>query len=148
MAELAPVEYLVLDFPGNDYGDLSGDIAVAIADLVDRGTVRILDLVFVKKDADGAVTTFEFDQLEELAAFADIEGESGGLLSDEDVADLAGGIPTGSAALFVLWEDLWAADLARAVRAAGGEMLSGGRIPYQAVDGVLAAAQTQEAGSR
>lgn len=135
MPELAPVEYMVIDFPGNRF---TGDIAPAIAELVDRGVVRILDLVFVKKNEDGSVTSFEFDQLDEVEAFAAIDGDAEGMLSDSDVGDLAAAIPANSSALFVVWEDLWAAELGRAVRAAGGELLSGARIPYQVVDEVLA----------
>ena len=144
MPERAPVEYMVIDFPGNRF---TGDIAPAIADLVDRGVVRILDLVFVKKNEDGSVTSFEFDQLEEVEAFAAIDGDAEGLLSDSDVGDLAATIPENSSALFVVWEDVWAAELGRAVRAAGGELLSGGRIPYQVVDEALAGISAKEIGS-
>ena len=135
MPELAPVEYIVIDFPGNRF---TGEIAPAIASLVDRGVVRILDLVFVKKNEDGTVTSFEFDQLDEVEAFAATDGDAEGVLSDSDVSELAATIPENSSALFVVWEDLWAADLGRAVRGAGGELLSGSRIPYQVVDAVLA----------
>jgi len=143
MPELAPVEYVVIDFPGNRF---TGEIAPAIASLVDRGVVRILDLVFVKKNEDGSVTSFEFDQLDEVEAFAAIDGEAEGVLSDSDVSDLAATIPENSSALFVVWEDLWAADLGRAVRAAGGELLSGARIPYQVVDEVLAGMSSEGVG--
>jgi len=143
MPELAPVEYVVIDFPGNRF---TGEIAPAIASLVDRGVVRILDLVFVKKNEDGSVTSFEFDQLDEVEAFAAIDGEAEGVLSDSDVSDLAATIPENSSALFVVWEDLWAADLGRAVRAAGGELLSGARIPYQVVDEVLAGLSSEGVG--
>jgi len=143
MPELAPVEYVVIDFPGNRF---TGEIAPAIASLVDRGVVRILDLVFVKKNEDGSVTSFEFDQLDEVEAFAAIDGEAEGVLSDSDVSDLAATIPENSSALFVVWEDLWAADLGRAVRAAGGEVLSGARIPYQVVDEVLAGMSSEGVG--
>ena len=144
MPQLGPVEYLVVDFPGNRF---TGHIAPAIADLVERGLVRILDLVFVKKDPDGAVTCFEFDQLDEVAAFTTIEGDADGLLSDDDVVELAATIPADSSALFVVWEDLWAARLGDAVRAAGGELVTGGRIPYQLVDAVMSEIATEEVGS-
>lgn len=144
MPQLGPVEYLVVDFPGNRF---TGQIAPAIADLVERGLVRILDLVFVKKDLGGVVTCFEFDQLDEVAAFTAIDGDADGLLSDDDVAELAEAIPADSSALFVVWEDLWAAKLGDAVRAAGGELVTGGRIPYQLVDAVMSELAAEEVGS-
>jgi hypothetical protein len=78
--ELDPVEYVIIEFPGNRF---TGEIAPAIAALVDRGLVHIIDLVFVRKDADGSVTYFEYDDLDELAGFAEIDGETDGLLDVE-----------------------------------------------------------------
>jgi len=132
---LGPVEYVVIRFPGNRF---SGEIAPAIGDLVERGTVHILDLVFIKKDADGTVGWFEFDELEEGALFVEIEGESDGIVGHDDIAAIAGDLEPDSSALFILWEDLWAADLARAVLDAGGELVAGARIPHAVVEAVLA----------
>lgn len=130
MPELAPVEYVVIDFPGNRF---TGDIVPALVELVESRTVRILDLVFVKKDEDGTVTSFEFDQLDELGDFASIDGDAGDVLSEDDVLELADSIPECSSALLIVWEDLWAAKLGRAVRDAGGELIDGGRIPRHVV---------------
>src|SRR5262245_36045372 len=141
MPQLGPVEYIVIDFPGNRF---TGAIAPAIADLVQRGVVRILDLVFVKKDAEGDVISFEFDQLDEVSEFASIDGDAGGLMNEDDVLELAETIPADSSALFILWEDLWAAELGRAVREAGGQLVTGGRIPYQLVDEVMAGFESEE----
>jgi hypothetical protein len=141
--DLGPVEYMVIDFPGNRF---TGDIAPAIADLVDRGVVRILDLVFVKKGADGSVTSFEYDELEEGEPFAAIDGEADGMLSEEDVRELAGTIPVDSSALFVVWEDLWASDLSRAIRSAGGELVGGGRIPSHLLSEAVEAAEAAKEG--
>ena len=127
---LGPVEYLVISFPGNQF---RGDIAPAIADLVENGTIRILDLVFVKKDAEGNVLSFEFSDLPEAAVFADIDGDADGLLSDEDVELASEMLAPDSSALFVLWEDRWAADLASAIAAAGGELVIGERIPRDVI---------------
>jgi uncharacterized membrane protein len=134
MPDLAPVEYIVIDFPGNRF---DGTIVPALADLVERRVVRILDLVFVKKDDDGTVESFEFDQLAEIEGFAAIEGDAGDLLSDDDVLGLAEAIPAGSSALFIVWEDLWAADLGRAIRRVGGEVTDGGRIPHQQITDIF-----------
>jgi hypothetical protein len=141
MAGLAPVEYIVIDFPGSRF---DGSIVPALVDLVDKRTVRILDLVFVKKDDDGSVLSFEFDQLDELGDFASLDGDAGDFLSDDDVLDLAEDIPVGSAALFIVWEDLWAADLGRAIRDAGGEVLVGGRLPHDVVTDIISNIDTQE----
>jgi uncharacterized membrane protein len=141
MPDLAPVEYIVIDFPGNRF---DGSIVPALVDLVDKRTVRILDLVFVKKDGDGSVDCFEFDQLAELGDFGALDGDAGDVLSDDDVLALADDIPPGSSALFIVWEDLWAADLGRAVRNAGGEVLIGGRLPHQVVTDIISNIETQE----
>ena len=92
---IGPVEYLILGFPGNNF---TGRIAPALADLVDRGLVNIVDLTFVGKDDDGNLVTFEFDALEELAEFAGIDGEIGGLINDEDIAYAAAALQPGSSA--------------------------------------------------
>ncbi len=133
--EIAPVEYVVIDFPGNQF---RGEIAPAIADLVDRGLVRIIDLVFVKKDLDGAVTYFEFDDLDETATFGHIDSQVDGVISDEDIAEIAAAVPHDSSALLIVWEDLWAAELATAVRGAGGEVVAGGRVRHDIVVAALA----------
>lgn len=134
-----PVEYIVIEFPGNRF---NGDIAPAIADLVERDVVRILDLVFVKKDADGSVTSFEYDELDETAGFATIDGDADGLLGEDDVAEIAAGLAPESSALFILWEDLWARELGQAVWAAGGELVTGGRLGRNLVLEAFAAADT------
>lgn len=141
MTELAPVEYIVIDFPGNRF---DGSIVPALVDLVERRVVRILDLVFVKKDTDGTVTSFEFDQLDEVADFASVDGDAGDVLSDDDILAIADDLPEGSSALFIVWEDLWAAELGRAVRNAGGEVLIGGRLPPQVVTDIIAANDSTE----
>ena len=80
---IGPVEYLILGFPGNRF---TGQIVPELAKLIDSGLVRIIDLIFISKDADGDVTVVEYDAVEELAAFAGLDAEVGGLLTDEDVA--------------------------------------------------------------
>ena len=98
----------------------NGNIAPEVAKLVANGTVRILDLVFVAKDEQGDTISLEFDQMDELAAFGDIDGEVGGLVNEEDLDHVAADLPPGNAALVILWEDLWAVPLVEAVRESGG----------------------------
>ncbi len=139
-ADVGPVEYVVIDFPGNRF---NGAVAPAIAKLVEQGHVRILDLVFVKKDATGLVTTFEYDELEEGSPFASVDGEVDGMVNDLDLQALAESVPHDSSALFILWEDLWAAELGAAIRASDGELLDGGRIPHQVVEEIRGAIESE-----
>jgi hypothetical protein len=134
--EVGPIEYIVLGFPGNKF---NGEVAPALAGLIDSGTIRILDLIFIGKDDAGDVVAFEFDQLDELEAFAGLEGEIGGFLSDEDVAYAGAALEPGSSAALLVWEDLWAAPFATAVRDSGGVILEGGRVPRELVEEVIAA---------
>ena len=129
--DIGPVEYVVIEFPGNRF---NGEVAPALARLVEGGTVRIIDLVFVVKDADGNVSSFEYDELEEAAELAGIEGEADGMLSDEDVLAIADDLSRDSSALLILFEDLWALEFGQAVVASGGELVAGGRIPRSLID--------------
>src|SRR3984885_3746298 len=106
---LGPVSYTVVAFPGNQF---NGDIAPEVARLVESGLVRILDLVFVAKDEQGDTISLEFDQMDELAAFGDLDGEVGGLVNMEDLDHVASGLPEGNSALVIVWEDVWALPLA------------------------------------
>jgi hypothetical protein len=132
---MGPVEYIVIGFPGNEF---KGEIAPALARLVESGTVRIIDLIFVKKDEDGSLTSFEYDALEEAAEIAMVDGEAGGLLSEDDIVAAADSLPPGTSAAVLVWEDTWAAEFAHAVRNANGMILDGGRIPYELVEAAFA----------
>ena len=139
--ELRPVDYIVVEFPGSKF---NGAIAPALAELVDRGTIRILDLLVLKKDADGSVEPFEISDLglDELGEFRAFETELAMLLSEEDVTALAAALEPGSSAAVLVWENTWAAPFASAVRHSGGQLVAGGRIPTQAI---LAAIEADEA---
>ncbi|MFI5040637.1 MAG: DUF6325 family protein [Acidimicrobiales bacterium] len=131
---IGPVEYLVVGFPGNKF---SGEIAPELAKLIESGLVRIIDLTFITKDADGTVGVVEFDAIEELAAFAGLEGEVGGIISDEDIAYAAESLEPNSSAALLIWEDAWAAPFAQAVRNANGVILEGARIPHEIIEAAL-----------
>jgi hypothetical protein len=131
---IGPVEYMVLGFPENRF---DGSIAPELMKLVDNGTVRILDLVFITKDADGNVTAVEFDDQEDLAGFGAIEGDVGGLIGQEDVEFVADGLEPDSAVALLVWEDLWAKPLVEALRAAGGVLVEGARIPHDLIEPAL-----------
>jgi Family of unknown function (DUF6325) len=128
---IGPVEYILIGFPGNKF---TGEIAPALGRLIESNTVRIIDLVFIGKDQDGNVTFFEFDELEELAPFAELQGEAGGLVSDADIEYAAEALEPNSSAALIVWEDVWAAELAQAVRNSNGVVIEGARIPHELVE--------------
>ncbi|MER8045611.1 DUF6325 family protein [Streptomyces sp. NPDC094032] len=131
--DVGPVEYVVIAFPGNRF---RGEIAPELRNLVASGTVRILDLTFIKKEADGSVAYMELDALDptESSVFDDIDGEISGLFSDQDLSLIAEELPPDSSAAVLLWEDTWAAGITGAIRRAGGELLAHERIPAEAVE--------------
>jgi hypothetical protein len=132
---IGPVEYIVVGFPGNKF---KGEIAPALAKLVDDKTVRILDLVFIGKDTDGTVVTFEVDDIDGVASFSVVDGEVGGLIGQDDIAHAATALAPGNSAALLIWEDLWAASFVDAVRGAGGVLLEGGRIPHELFESAFA----------
>lgn len=139
--ELGPVDWIVLEFPGSRF---KGEIAPALADLVDRGIVRVLDLILMKKDEDGSVDFFELSDLDdtELGGLRTYETALAELLSAEDVERVAAAVEPGSSAALLVWENSWAAPFGSAVRRAGGQLAASGRIPVQAI---LAALEADEA---
>ena len=132
---MGPVEYLVVAFPD---GTVSDEIAPELANLVDKKVIRILDAVFVTKDTLGDVTAAEFDELDNLVGFAEIDAEVGGLIGPDDIDFIGGELDPGSAAAVLLVEDLWAAPLASALDRSGGLLIEGARIPQDLVDAALA----------
>jgi hypothetical protein len=132
---IAPVEYIIVGFPGNQF---NGQIAPELINLVESGTVRVLDLIFIGKDAEGNVLSFEIEDLEDLAGFGGLEGEVGGLISPEDIEFAASQLEPNSSAALLIWEDLWAAKFAEAVVESGGVLLEGARIPRDIIESALA----------
>ncbi|MEY9965420.1 hypothetical protein ABIA33_003462 [Streptacidiphilus sp. MAP12-16] len=144
--DVGPVEYIVVAFPGSRF---RGEIVPELKRLVDAGIVRILDLTFIKRDADGTVRYFELDSVEadEAAMFADLDGEVGGLLSEEDLAVIAEEIPAGSSAALLVWENTWAGAIVRAIRDADGVLVTHERIPASVVEKALLAIGSNGAAS-
>jgi hypothetical protein len=138
--EMGPIDYVVLAWPG---GRPSGEgVAPILVDLVDRGIIRILDIAFVSKDADGNVTALDLEHLGPDNAFAEFEGASSGLVGFEDIQAAAEALEPDSSAAVLVWENRWAAPIAVAIRRSGGMLLDTGRIPVQ---GILAALDALEA---
>ncbi len=131
-----PVEYIIVGFPGNKF---NGKIAPELIALVQSGTVKVLDLIFIGKDTDGSVVSFEIEDLDGLEAFADLDADVGGLISPEDIEYAAAQLEPNSSAALLLWEDLWAAPFAKAVLDSGGVLLDGARIPHELIESALSA---------
>jgi len=135
---LGPIEYVVVAFPGNKF---KGEIVPALAELVENGTIRILDLVFIAKDEDGNVGAVELAELgegHEAAGLADISEIDAGLLNEDDVQLAAEALENNSSAGLLVFENVWAARFAEAVRNADGQLLANERIPYEVVQAALA----------
>ena len=140
---LGPVDWIVVEFPGSRF---KGEIAPALADLVDRDLIRVLDLLVLKKDAEGVLEAFELGDLGEgeLGELHEHEKELAMLLSESDVESIAAAIEPGSSAAVLVWENKWAAPFGSAVRRAGGQLVASGRIPVQAILAAIEANAEQE----
>ena len=138
MAEIGPVEYMAVSFPGNKF---KGEIVPALKELVDSGTVRIIDLAFVMKDGDGNIAAIEVEELDSDAgkAFAALQAEIGDLVNADDLQAVGEVLEPNSSAAVLVWEDVWAAKLAKAIRDAGGVLLDLERVPHEVVQAALAA---------
>jgi hypothetical protein len=132
--ELGPVDYIVVEFPA-DQADFSGAMATELSGLIDRGTVRVLDLVILKKELDGSVEGFETHDFGdgELGELRALETELAMLLAADDVEAIGAALEPGSVAAVLVWENAWAAPFASAVRRSGGQLVASGRIPIQAL---------------
>src|SRR5215212_2884347 len=142
--ELGPVDWIVVEFPGSKF---NGQIAPALLDLVERDLIRVLDLLVLKKDADGSLEAFELSDLDvgEIGELQDYESELAMLLSEEDVTSLAAAVEPGSSAAVLVWENTWAAPFGSAVRRSGGQLVASGRIPIQAMLGAIEADEKEGA---
>lgn len=139
--EIGPIDYLLVEFPGSH---LTGEGLPLLADLADRSIIRILDLVFVKKDFDGVVTVLTLDELITTGAghLAVFDGVSSGLIGPDDVARAGSVLQPGCSAGLLIYENSWAAPFVAAMRRAGAQVAASGRIPVQDVIDVLDATES------
>jgi hypothetical protein len=137
------VQYLVVVVPDQE---ALATVAPALAELVQSGKIRILDLVVLVRDREGAVTVLELEAVESMAALRHVEGEFGGMLSENDIALASHALRPGTTGIVLVTEDRWAAPLSAAARRAGGLIVAGERIPPSRVDGVLADPPEDEQG--
>ena len=132
MDEIGPVDYAVIAFPGNRF---SGDIAPALSELVDAGTIRIIDAAFVSKDANGDVFAFELTELapEVQTALDALHIEVQGLFNDAELLSVAATLEPDNSAALLVWENVWARKVAQAMRDAGGVLVAFDRLPHDVV---------------
>ncbi|MEP6954032.1 MAG: DUF6325 family protein [Solirubrobacteraceae bacterium] len=135
LEEMGPVDWIVLGWPGKRPD--GGEIAPMIVDLVDRGIIRVLDLAFMSKDADGTATAIDLEHLGPDSPFAVFDGASTGLIDPADLEEAAAAIEPGDSAAILVYENKWAAPLAIALRRSGGLLLADGRIEIQALIAAL-----------
>lgn len=130
--ELGPVDYVVVEFPAGA-SNFTGEMATELLSLVDRGIIRVIDVLILSKDADGAIEAMELSDVEELGELETLETELAELLAEDDIEQLAAAMDPGSTAGVLIWENLWAAPFASAARRSGGQLIATGRIPIQAI---------------
>jgi uncharacterized membrane protein len=136
MADLGPVEFMVVAFPGNKF---TGEITPALKELVNSGTIRIIDLAFVTKDADGNVAAMELEDLDSDVgqAFQAIEAVIGELVNQDDLMAVGKSLEPNSSAALLVWEDTWATKFVQALANAGAVVLDLQRVPRDVIDAAL-----------
>ena len=141
--EIGPIDLVVIAYPPG--APMTGEAIPLMVDLVERGIIRVLDVLFVMENEDGTFSGFEAQDLEadRIGDFKLFEGASSGLLGEDDVATAAEAIEPGSAAVMIVYENRWAAPFAAAVRRNGGVLVANHRVTVQeladALDAVEAA---------
>jgi hypothetical protein len=139
--EMGPIDYLVMEFATER---MTGESLPILRDLAAAGTIRILDLAFVRKEADGAVTSLTIAELDadedlDLTVF---DGAGSGLVDHDDLDEAGQVLEPGRAAVLVVYENSWAAPLVGALRRSGAQVVAGGRIPHEELLDALTASET------
>ena len=139
MTELGPVDYMIVAFPGNEF---KGEVAPALAKLVENGTIRIIDLAFVGKSQDGEIAAFELTDVdpEVQKGFENLGVEVQGLFNEDDLRAAGEELEPNSSSALLVWENLWAREVAEALRNAGGVLLDFERLPHEVVQAARDAA--------
>jgi len=139
--ELGPIDIVVIAYPAD--APMTGEAVPIVMDLVERGIIRVLDVLFVMQNKDGTFSAFEAKDLEpdKIGDFKAFEGATSGLLGEQDVATASEALEPGSAAVMIVYENRWAAPFAAAVRRNGGVVVDNQRIPVQDVIDALDAVE-------
>jgi hypothetical protein len=125
---MGPIDYLIVEFPEKRE---PGSALPLLLDLVDRGIIRILDLVIIRRELDDSIVRVNLADLSPVLAVFD--GASSGLLDQHDIDNAAVAIDRDSAAALLVYENRWAAPFVRALRNEGAQLIDTGRIPLDAV---------------
>jgi hypothetical protein len=134
--EVGPVDVYIIGFPGNKF---NGRVAPAILDLVENGTIRILDLLFVSKDAEGVTTVIQAEDLDQDGAgFLEIDVTQPGALNEEDAEEVSDDLPANSSALLIAFENVWARKVVDALQDADAVLIDSIRIPVDVVQAAMA----------
>jgi len=140
--EMGAIDYVVLEWKGERP---PGDWVPLVVDLVNRGTIRLLDVAFLTKGEDGSVSSLDLEAVENASeAFHEFEGAQSGLLADDDIQQAASVMDPGTSAAVLVWENRWMAPVAIALRRSGGQLIANGRIPIQALLAALDAAESTD----
>jgi hypothetical protein len=139
--DMGPIDYVVVEFPGSK---MTGEGFPLLVDLVERGVIRIIDLLFIKKELDGSIVGLTIADLDhdgrlDLAVF---EGASSGLLGQAEMDEAGGVLNPGDSAAVLVYENVWAAPFASALRRSGAELVAAGRIPATDIEAALEAMET------
>jgi len=133
---MGAVDYVIIKFPGARF---TGEFAPQLRKLEEDGIVRIIDILFISKDEDGRVESFEIEDLGEAAVsdFRDFVGKVGGWLSQDDVETIGDDLSNNSRAAAILYENVWTVKLKSALMDAGAELIAQGRVPPDLIDEVI-----------
>ena len=142
--DLGPVDYLIVEFPVG-HQNFTGEGAEELLRLHDAGIIRIMDILLLAKADDGTVDAMELSDLPDLGEFRQLEAQLAQTLAEEDVENLAAAMDPGSVAGVLVYENVWAAPFASAMRRAGGQLIANGRIPIQALIAAVEADAALEA---
>ncbi len=138
--EMGPIDYVVIEWPDRQP---SGEGVPILLDLVERGIVRIIDLAFITKAADGTVAALELADVGAIDGLEDLVGAASGLLDESDIAEAGEALEPGTSAALLVYENSWAAPFAAALRRNGAQLVANGRIPVQAILAALDAAEAK-----
>lgn len=123
---VGPVDFILLEFPVDR---MRGEVAAAVLDLVDQGTIRLLDVMVLAKEDDGSVSALTMEDARVGGILGELSGAVSGLLDEEDMTEAAEALEPGTVAALLVYENTWAAPFVAAVRRGGGEVVASGRIP-------------------
>lgn len=130
--ELGPIDYIVVEFP-DGHTNFTGAAAAQLVSLVESGTIRVLDLIFVYKNEDGSIDIDELEDVTDLGPLGSVVSSLAEVLAESDLMQLSQTLTPGSRAAVLVWENTWAAPFAVALRQTGARLVAADRIPTQAL---------------